>query len=230
MKTIGLLGGMSWESTLSYYKEINEAVRRELGSLHSAKIAMFSVDFQEIETLQHQGKWEETGVILGEASKSIQVGGADFLVICTNTMHKVAPQIETAIDIPILHIADATAEQMVEDGIKAVGLLGTAFTMEQDFYKKRVEDKYKIEVLVPNQPDRAIVHDIIYQELCLGKVEGDSREQYLRIIEDLSSSGAEAVILGCTEIALLVNSTQTSVKLYDTTQIHAQKAVEWALS
>ena len=230
MKTIGLLGGMSWESTLSYYKEINEAVRRELGSLHSAKIAMFSVDFQEIETLQHQGKWEETGVILGEASKSIQVGGADFLVICTNTMHKVAPQIETAIDIPILHIADATAEQMVEDGIKAVGLLGTAFTMEQDFYKKRVEDKYKIEVLVPNQPDRAIVHDIIYQELCLGKVEGDSREQYRRIIEDLSSSGAEAVILGCTEIALLVNSTQTSVKLYDTTQIHAQKAVEWALS
>lgn len=230
MRTIGMLGGMSWESTVSYYKTINEAIRHHLGGLHSAKIAMFSVDFQEIEILQHQGKWEEAGLLLGEASERIQAGGADFLVICTNTMHKVAPQIESAIDIPILHIADATAEQMVKDGIQVVGLLGTAFTMEQDFYKKRVEDKYNIKVVVPNQLDRNIVHDIIFNELCLGKIEDASREQYLRIIEDLSNSGAEAVILGCTEIALLVNSGQTSVKLYDTTEIHAQRAVELALS
>ena len=230
MKTIGLLGGMSWESTLSYYKEINEAVRRELGSLHSAKIAMFSVDFQEIETLQHQGKWEETGVILGEASKSIQVGGADFLVICTNTMHKVAPQIETAIDIPILHIADATAEQMVEDGIKAVGLLGTAFTMEQDFYRRRIEDGYGIEVTVPGKKDQEEIHRIIYDELCTGRFDPESRNFYLGVIQDLSSRGAEAVILGCTEIPLLVSQPDTHVRLLDTAEIHAHTAVEMALS
>ena len=229
MKTIGMLGGMSWESTLSYYKAINEEVKYQLGGLHSAKIILYSVNFQEIEILQHEGKWQEAGVLLAEASQKVQAGGADCLIICTNTMHKVAPQIESAISIPIIHIADATAEQMVKDGIKTVGLLGTAFTMEEDFYKKRIEDKYKIDVLVPNHSDRELVHDVIFKELCLGKIKNASRKEYLRIIKDLSQSGAEAVILGCTEIALLVNSEATSIPLYDTTQIHALKAVEWAL-
>lgn len=230
MKTIGMLGGMSWESTLSYYKVINEAVKHQLGGLHSAKIVLYSVNFQEIEILQHKGKWHEAGVVLAEASQKIQAGGADCLIICTNTMHKVAPQVETAIRIPVLHIADATAEQMVKDGIKTVGLLGTAFTMEQDFYKKRIEDNYDIEVLVPKRSDRELVHQVIFKELCLGIIKDTSRRDYLRIIKELSQSGAEAVILGCTEISLLVNTEATSSLLYDTTQIHALKAVEWALS
>jgi len=229
MKTIGLLGGMSWESTVDYYRSINEGVKNALGGLHSAKIVLVSVDFDPIEKLQHEGDWEGTAKILSEAALSVQSAGADFLVICTNTMHKVVPQIENMIDIPLLHIADATAEALMRNGIEKVGLLGTAFTMEQDFYKGRLSQKYGINVLVPNEKDRAIVHKIIYRELCLGKVKTDSKAEYLRIIDSLADTGAEAVILGCTEIGMLVNQSDTKVKLFDTTAIHAEKAVEYAI-
>jgi aspartate racemase len=228
MKTIGLLGGMSWESTLGYYRAINEGIKKTLGGLHSAKIAMYSVNFDPIEKLQRAGDWEGTAKILSEAAQSIQAAGADFLVICTNTMHKVAPEIEAAIQIPLLHIADATAENIVNQGIKSVGLLGTAFTMEQEFYKGRLINNYGLQVLVPNQEDRQTVHKIIYQELCLGKIESDSKAEYLRIIDALAGQGAEAVILGCTEIGMLVNQTDTNVRLLDTTAIHAEKAVAYA--
>ncbi len=230
MKTIGLLGGMSWESTLSYYKAINEGVRQQRGGLSSAKICLYSVDFEEIEKLQHAGNWPQTAQILTHAAQAVERGGADFLLICTNTMHKVAPQIEAALSIPLLHIADATAEQLVADGITKVGLLGTRFTMEQDFYISRLTDKYGLDVVVPNAPDRQQVHDIIYHELCQGIVNSSSRQRYLAIIERLQAEGAQAVILGCTEIALLVRQQDTDVKLYDTTQLHAEKAVEWALA
>lgn len=228
MKTIGLLGGMSWESTLDYYRKINEGVRNTLGGLHSAKIVMYSVDFGPIEKLQHAGDWEGTARILSDAAKNIQAAGADFLLICTNTMHKVAPEIEAAIEIPLLHIADATAEILVKEDIKSVGLLGTAFTMEQDFYKARLINNYGIKVLVPNEEDRKIIHKVIYQELCLGKIESESKAEYLRIIDALVAQGAETVILGCTEIGMLVNQTDTNVRLLDTTVIHAEKAVEYA--
>lgn len=228
MKTIGLLGGMSWESTLGYYRAINEGVKDALGGLHSAKIALYSVDFEPIEQLQHAGDWAGTADILCEAARRVQDAGADFLLICTNTMHKVAPQVEAAVEIPLLHIADATAEVLVGDGINRVGLLGTAFTMEQDFYKGRLEDNYGLEVFVPNDADRAIVHQVIYQELCLGKTEAASKAAYLRIIDALSARGAEAVILGCTEIGMLVNQSDTGVRLLDTTALHAAKAVEYA--
>ena len=230
MKTIGLLGGMSWESTLGYYRAINEGVKNALGGLHSAKIAMYSVDFEPIEKLQHEGDWEATTQILSEAAKSVQAAGADFLLICTNTMHKIAPEIEAAIQIPLLHIADATAEILVNDGIKTVGLLGTSFTMEQEFYKGRLVDKYGLQVLVPNENDRQIVHKVIYEELCMGKIENVSKAEYLRIIDALAAQGAEAVILGCTEIGMLVNQADTNVKLLDTTAIHAKKAVEYAIT
>ena len=228
MKTIGLLGGMSWESTLEYYRTINEGIKKALGGLHSAKIVMYSVDFAPIEKLQHTGDWEGTAKILSEAAQSIQAAGADFLLICTNTMHKVAPQIKAAIQIPLLHIADATAEILVNGEINSVGLLGTAFTMEQEFYKGRLINNYGLQVLVPNEDDRQIVHRIIYQELCLGKIESNSKAEYLRIIDTLAAQGAEAVILGCTEIGMLVNQTDTDVRLLDTTAIHAEKAVEYA--
>ena len=228
MKTIGLLGGMSWESTLGYYKAINEGIKNTLGGLHSAKIAMYSVDFEPIEKLQHAGDWDGTAKILTEAAQNIQAAGADVLLICTNTMHKVAPEIAAAIQIPLLHIADATAEILVNEGIKTVGLLGTAFTMEQEFYKGRLTNKHGFKVLVPNDQDRAIVHKVIYEELCLGKVKSTSKAEYLRIIDALASQGAEAVILGCTEIGMLVKQTDTNVRLLDTTAIHAQKAVEYA--
>lgn len=230
MKTIGMLGGMSWESTTSYYQAINEGIKASLGGLHSAKICLHSVDFAEIESLQHLGDWEGTADILSKAARSVQAGGADFLIICTNTMHKVAPQIEHHLSIPILHIADATAEQLKRDGITRVGLLGTRFTMEQDFYKGRLTANFGIEVLVPNESERTIIHDVIYHELCLGKVLDGSKVEYLRIIDKLYAQGAEAVILGCTEIALLVQQADTSVPLYDTTAIHAAAAVELALS
>lgn len=229
MKTIGLLGGMSWESTVGYYRTINQGVKTYLGGLHSAKIVLYSVDFDPIEKLQHQGDWEGTAKILSEAALRIQAAGADFLLICTNTMHKVAPYIEKAVQIPVLHIADATAEVLVSDGVQKVGLLGTAFTMEHDFYKGRLNQKYGLDVLVPNIQDRKIVHDIIYQELCLGQIVDDSKAEFLRIIEGLADKGAEAVILGCTEIGMLVNQSDTRVKLYDTTAIHAEKAVEYAM-
>ncbi|MGM0783362.1 MAG: aspartate/glutamate racemase family protein [Pseudomonadota bacterium] len=229
MKTIGLLGGMSWESTQSYYRALNEGVKVSLGGLHSAKIAMVSVDFAEIEALQHQGRWDETATILSRAAQQIERAGADFLVIATNTMHKVAPQIEAAIDIPLLHIADATAERLATDGIRRVGLLGTRFTMEQPFYKERLVERFGIEVLVPDEPQRETVHRIIYEELCQGRIEPVSKAEYLAVIAGLHERGAEAVILGCTEIALLVQQDDTGVPLYDTTALHAALAVERAL-
>lgn len=228
MKTIGLLGGMSWESTVGYYQAINKGIKESLGGLHSAKIAMYSVDFAQIEKLQHSGDWEGTAEILIDAAKNVQAAGADVLLICTNTMHKVAPQIEQAIDIPLLHIADATAEILLEKGIKKVGLLGTAFTMEQDFYKGRLSNNYGLTAHVPTEADRKIVHHVIYKELCLGKVKPSSKIEYLRIIEDLANQGAEAVILGCTEIGILINQSDTNITLLDTTYIHAKKAVEYA--
>jgi aspartate racemase len=229
MKTIGLLGGMSWESTLGYYRQINQGVREVLGGLHSAKIVMYSVDFEPVEKMQRAGDWEGTAKILAEAAKNIEAAGADFLVLCTNTMHKVAPQIESAISIPLLHIADATAEVLIREGIRTVGLLGTGFTMEQDFYKGRLSNNFGLNVLVPGDSDREIVHRVIYDELCLGKVNENSKIEYLRIIDALSEQGAEAVILGCTEIGILVNQADTSVRLFDTTGIHADKAVEYAI-
>jgi aspartate racemase len=229
MKTIGLLGGMSWESTLGYYRTINEGVKNCLGGLHSAKIAMYSVDFEPIEKLQHSGDWEGTARILTDAAKNVQSAGADFLLICTNTMHIVAPQIEDAIQIPLLHIADATAEIILREGIRSVGLLGTAFTMEQDFYKGRLANKYAIEVLAPDKADREFVHKTIYQELCLGKIKLESKAELLRIIDRLVTKGAQAVILGCTEIGILINQADTSIRLLDTTTIHAKKAVEYAI-
>ena len=228
MKTIGLLGGMSWESTLGYYRAINEGVKATLGGLHSARIAMVSVDFEPIEKLQHAGDWAGTARILADAARDIEAAGADFLLICTNTMHKVAPEIEAAIGIPLLHIADATAEVLAAESIATVGLLGTAFTMEQDFYRGRLEDKHGLRVLVPAADDRAIVHRVIYEELCLGQVRDASKAEFLRIIDRLAAQGAEAVILGCTEIGMLVAQADTGVRLLDTTAIHAAKAVEIA--
>ena len=230
MKTIGLLGGMSWESTVDYYRKINEGIKNALGGLHSAKIAMYSVDFEPIERLQHTDNWHGAAKILANAAKNIQAAGADFLLICTNTMHKLAPDIEAAIQIPVLHIADCTAELLINKDIKTVGLLGTAFTMEQDFYKGRLTNKYGLKVLVPNKLDRDFIHKVIFQELCLGKLHPNSKTEYLRIIDELSAQGAEAVILGCTEIGMLINQSDTDVVLLDTTAIHAEKAVEFAIS
>jgi aspartate racemase len=229
MKTIGLLGGMSWQSTLDYYRLINEGVSQRVGGLHSAKIVMYSVDFADIERLQCVEDWPGMAAILVEAAQKIAAAGADCLLICTNTMHKVAPEIADSISIPLLHIADATAEVLVKDQIESVGLLGTAFTMEQGFYRERLADHYGLTVLIPDQRDREIIHKIIYQELCLGQVIPESRDQYLRIISDLADKGAEAVILGCTEIGMLVSQADAPIKLLDTTKIHAQKAVEYAV-
>jgi len=229
MKTIGLIGGMSWESTVGYYREINEGIKRALGGLHSARIVMYSVDFDPIEKLQHSGDWDATADILVGAARSVEAGGADFVLICTNTMHKVADNVERAVDIPLLHIADATAEVLVREGVKKVGLLGTAFTMEQDFYRGRLAEKYGLDVVVPDARDRQVVHDVIYQELCLGKVRESSKQEFIRIVDVLRSMGAEGVILGCTEIGMLIGREDTPVTLYDTTKIHAAKAVEWAL-
>lgn len=229
MKTIGLLGGMSWESTRDYYTAINQGIKERLGGLHSAQLVLYSVDFDPIEKLQHQGDWAGTAAILSQAARNIEAAGADFLLICTNTMHKVAPEIEAAIQIPLVHLADATAESLLASGIKKVGLLGTAFTMEQDFYKGRLQQKFGLDVLVPSANDRALVHQVIYQELCQGQVHEASRKEYLRIISQLAEQGAEAVILGCTEIAMLVNQKDTDVPLFDTTAIHARKAVDLAL-
>lgn len=228
MKTIGLLGGMSWESTELYYRLTNNGIKAELGGLHSAKIALVSVDFQEIETLQHQGDWDKAGALLSKAAQGVEAAGADFLLICTNTMHKVAPQIEQSLSIPLLHIADATAERIGADGIQTIGLLGTNFTMEQDFYKGRLIEKYGLDVVIPSVEDRQIVHRIIYHELCLGIVRNESRAEYLRIVEDLHARGAEGVIEGCTEIVMLLQQEHTNIPLYDTTAIHAQAAVRAA--
>ncbi len=229
MKTIGLLGGMSWESTALYYEIINKEIQSRLGSLHSAKVVMFSVDFEEIERLQHSGNWDKLGEILAKYAQNIENAGADFLLICTNTMHKVAPKIETLIDIPILHIADTTAKELLKDGIKKIGLLGTAFTMEQEFYKGRLSKKFDLEVFTPSQEDRELVHKVIYNELCLGECKESSKQEYLRVIDRLSKEGAEGIILGCTEIGLLIKQQDSNIKLYDTTSIHAKAAVDYAL-
>ncbi|AHI31118.1 MULTISPECIES: aspartate/glutamate racemase family protein [Marinobacter] len=229
MKTIGLLGGMSWESTQTYYRLINEGVKSRLGGLHSAKLVLYSVDFAEIEALQHQGDWPATARILSGAALSLENAGADFLMIGTNTMHKVAPEIEEAINIPLLHIADATAKVLTQDNIQRVGLLGTRFTMEQAFYRERLEAA-GIEVVTPDAPQRAEVHRVIYEELCQGEIQAASRETYLAVINSLAEQGAQAVILGCTEIGLLIKQTDTPVPLYDTTAIHAAQAVNQALS
>ena len=224
MKTIGLLGGMSWESTELYYRWINEETRRALGGLHSAPIAMVSVDFQEIEELQHRGDWAAAAEILARKARQVELAGAEFLLICTNTMHKVAEEVESAINIPVLHLADTTATRIEESGMKTVGLLGTKFTMEQDFYRGRLEQR-GLSVLIPSEDDRELIHRIIYDELCLGDVRAHSRTEYLRIIEQLGAAGAEGVIEGCTEIVMLVQQEHTSMPLFDTTAIHAQEAV-----
>ena len=229
MKTIGLIGGMSWQSTSLYYSAINEGVKQSLGGLHSAKVCLYSVDFHEIEQLQHAGKWAQTATILAQAAQAVEAGGADLFLICTNTMHKVATEVEAAVNIPLLHIADATAKQLLADRMTTVGLLGTAFTMQQDFYKGRLSQDFGIQVLVPSEAQQAMVHEVIYQELCLGIINPASKQKYLAVLQDLFNQGAQAVILGCTEITLLVQQTDTPIPLYDTTAIHAQSAVEAAL-
>lgn len=228
MKTIGLIGGMSWESTVPYYQILNRTVAEHLGGLHSAKVLLHSVDFHAIEELQRTDRWDEAGRILAEAAAGLEGAGADFLVLCTNTMHKVAPAIEARVRIPLLHIADATAEVITARGIHTIGLLGTRFTMEQAFYRERLEAK-SLKVLVPASADRTVVHDVIFQELCLGRIEETSRAAYRRILGDLAAKGAEGVILGCTEISLLVKPEDASVPLFDTTEIHAQAAALRAL-
>ncbi|MGM0982725.1 MAG: aspartate/glutamate racemase family protein [Pseudomonadota bacterium] len=229
MQTIGLIGGMSWESTQTYYRLINQQVREQLGGLHSARLVLYSVDFAEIETLQHRGDWEGTARILGAAAQALEAAGADFLVLCTNTMHKVASQLERAVAVPLLHIADATASVLEDYGVTRVGLLGTRFTMEQAFYRDRLEAR-GIEVLVPDEAQREVIHAVIYQELCRGVITPESRADYLEVVEALAKRGAQGVILGCTEIGLLIQAGDTAVRLYDTTAIHAEQAVRRALN
>ena len=230
MKTIGLLGGMSWESTLPYYRLINETIKQRLGGLHSAKLVLYSVDFHEIERLQHAGDWDTAGRVLADAARALERAGAEFIVLATNTMHKVASAIEAATAVPLFHIADATAAEIVRAGPVCVGLLGTRFTMEQAFYKDRLSERYGLRVLTPNAADREVVHRVIYDELCLGSVVDASRLEYRRIMRDLVAQGAQAVILGCTEIGLLVGAQDSAVPLFDTTAIHARAAAEFALS
>ncbi|MEF7655328.1 MULTISPECIES: aspartate/glutamate racemase family protein [Bacillus cereus group] len=228
MKTIGLIGGMSWESTAEYYRIINEEIKVRLGGLHSAKCILNSVDFEEIERFQSNGDWDGAGEVLGNAAYSLQSAGADFIIICTNTMHKVVEKIKENIHIPVLHIADATAKEMKRKDIQTVGLLGTKYTMEQDFYKLRIEENH-INVMVPSKKDREKINEVIYTELCLGKITSQSREYYKKVIEDLVQEGAQGIILGCTEIGLLVKQEDVSIPIFDTTHIHAVEAVNFAL-
>lgn len=229
MRTLGLLGGMSWESTIPYYRRINERVRERLGGLHSARLLLYSVDFAEIETLQHRGQWDQAGRVLATAAQALERAGAEALVICTNTMHRVLPQIEPEISMPVLHIADATAARIRAAGFDRVGLLGTRFTMEQDFYRGRLQ-QLGLTTLVPDAAQRDLVHRVIYDELCQGQCRPDSRAAYRAIIADLVAAGAQAVILGCTEIGLLVDASDSAVPLFDTTTIHAEHAADWALA
>jgi len=229
VKTIGLIGGMSWESSQLYYRLINEEVRKRLGGLHSAQLLMYSVDFAPIEALQHAGDWNGAANILIDAAHRLAAGGADFFLIGTNTMHRVADEVSAAVEIPLLHIADATGEVLHQRDVQRVGLLGTAFTMELEFYKNRISDRFDIEVIVPELHDRQMVHDIIYQELCLGNIDPDSREIYLAIIDRMAEQQVDGIILGCTEIGLLLEQQHTDIPLYDTTAIHAHHAVELAL-
>ncbi len=229
MKTIGLIGGMSWESSVEYYRIINEVTRAKLGGLHSARSIMYSVDFADVEVLQHQNKWAEAAELLTGAARNLEKGGADFIVLCTNTMHKVADEIQASIKIPLLHIADATAQRVKESGSHSIGLLGTRFTMEEEFYKSRLIEKYGLDVRVPVAPERELIHRVIYDELVVGRLEQKSKEQYIAIMEQLVGQGAEGIILGCTEIGLLVHQEDSQVPLFDTTRIHAEAAVEYAL-
>lgn len=229
MKTLGLIGGMSWESTVPYYRQINQQINQRLGGLHSAKIILYSVDFQQIEALQRSGDWQRAGLLLAEAAQALQRAGAQGLVLCTNTMHKVAAAITSATPLPLLHIADATAQQIKARGLNRIGLLGTRFTMEQDFYKARLAAQ-GIEVLIPDQFGRDLVHQVIYDELCLGQIKVESRLAYQQIIADLVAQGAQGVILGCTEIGLLVQPDDAAVPLFDTTAIHARAAADWMLA
>ena len=229
MRVLGLIGGMSWESTAEYYRLINKAVKERLGGLHSARIAMYSVDFQEIEACQRDGRWADAANILTDAALRVERAGAECLVLCTNTMHRLADEVQAAVSIPLLHIADATAKAIREAGIRRIGLLGTRFTMEERFYRGRLEERHGLEVVVPGDRDREVVNQVIYEELCLGRILDASREMLVRIIQDLKSDGAEGVILGCTEIPLLVGQGDTDLPVFDTTLIHALKAVSFSL-
>ncbi len=230
MKVIGLIGGMSWESTVPYYCQINETIKARLGGLHSARLILYSVDFHEIERLQHAGDWNAAGKLLADAARSLEAAGADFLVLCTNTMHKVAPAIEDAVRLPMLHIADPTGDAIKHAGFSCVGLLGTRFTMEQAFYRDRLQERHGLKVLIPGGDDRDVIHRIIYDELCLGQIKPASRDAFRKIITTLVAQGAEAIILGCTEISLLIGQDAAAVPLFDTTELHARHAAEWALS
>ncbi|MCS2608826.1 aspartate/glutamate racemase family protein [Halomonas dongshanensis] len=229
MRTLGIIGGMSWESTQSYYRALNEGVKQVLGGFHSAKLVLVSVDFADIEALQRENDWQKAGEQLAQAARQLEAAGAEALLLATNTMHKVAEAIESATPLTFLHIADATGEKLMEAGVTRVGLLGTRFTMEQAFYKERLSERFGMEVIVPSDAERDEVHRVIYEELCQGVIEKASRVRYLDIIDNLAAQGAQAVILGCTEIALLVQQVHTKVPLYDTTALHAQKAVAWSL-
>ena len=228
MKTIGMIGGMSWESSIEYYRIVNQTVKEKLGGLHSAKSVMYSVDFAEIETLQREGRWDQATQAMITAARHVESGGADFVVICTNTMHKMADDVEAAIGIPLLHIADATAEAIKARGLSKIGLLGTKFTMEEDFYRGRLVEHHGLNVLIPETEDREVAHRVIYDELVLGNIKPESREAYKKIIEKLIAAGAQGIILGCTEIGLLVKDEDSSIPLFDTTYIHAVSAVEYA--
>jgi aspartate racemase len=230
MKTIGLLGGMSWESSLEYYRILNETVKSRLGGFHSADCLMYSVDFDEVEALQHENKWDELTKMMIDAAQRIEAGGAELLVICTNTMHKMAPEMQSAIQIPLLHIADAAGEAIKARGLQTVGLLGTKFTMEGDFYRQRLNERFGLNVLIPEEADREIVHNTIYGELVKGVINPESRRAFQDIIEKLQANGAQGVILGCTEIPLLVKQADVAIPVFDTTRIHAEAAVDWALA
>ena len=230
MKVIGLLGGMSWESSLEYYRIINETVKERLGGLHSAKCILYSVDFEEIEKLQNEGKWDDLTRIMVESAQKLEKAGSEMVLICTNTMHKMANEVQDALQIPLLHIADAAAEKVKEKNLKKVGLLGTKYTMEQDFYRGRIKEKYSIDVIIPDIEEREDVHNVIFNELCVGQVKDESRERYTQIINNLAQNGAEGIILGCTEIPLLIDQKDFAIPIFDTTQIHCLAAVDYALN
>lgn len=229
MKTIGVIGGMSWESTANYYSALNQGVAQSLGQWHSAKVIINSVDFKDIKEQQQNDEWDQMAMTLSQAAISLERAGADFFLIATNTMHKIADAVANSVSIPFIHIADSTGEALAASGVTKVGLLATRFTMEEGFYKNRLREKFAIESLVPNKQDRQFVHEVIYNELCLGKINDAARQEYLRIIDDLVAEGAQAIILGCTEIALLVKQEDTSIRLFDTAQLHCDAAVKWAL-
>lgn len=229
MKTLGLIGGMSWTSTISYYRRLNQLVAERLGGLHSARLLLYSVDFHEVEHLQHAGRWNEAGELLADAARCLAAGGAEGLVLCTNTMHKVAGHIEAAVEVPLLHIADATGEAVRIAGHDRIGLLGTRFTMEEPFYRQRLADRFGLDILIPDEAEREMVHRVIFDELCAERIELDSRRAYQRVIERLAERGAQAVILGCTEIAMLVGPDDSSLPVFDTTELHVRSALQFAL-